>query len=92
MGKSERQSLKFFTDIDGKVVFEGDWVAAAARNSGGLRIGEVLEITGVYMGDGIGFRRIRVKVRVEKASGGVSFGPKPYIMTYDGDSVVKIDG
>lgn len=92
MGKSERQSLNFFTDLDGNTVFEDDWVACAVNNSGGLRIGRVLEITGVYMGDGKGFRRIRVKVRVEKTTPGVSWGGKPYTMTYDGDSVVKLGG
>lgn len=89
MKVNERQEITFFVDLDGNEVYVGDQVAAAANNSGGLRIGEVLKITGVYH-DGIGYRRIRVKVRVTKTSGGVSYGPKPYNMTYDGDSVVKL--
>lgn len=101
MGKSERQPLNFFTDLDGNTVFEDDWVAAAAGNYGGLRIGRVLEITGVYKGDGQGFKCIRVKVQIEKATGltGQKYNketerwePKPYTMTYDGESVVKLRG
>lgn len=98
---SERQHLAYFRGLDGRLIARGDRVAATCRNYGGLRIGEVLEITGAYE-FAIGYRDIQVKVRVELASDprvGVKydpltgkFMPKPYTMTYDATRVVRLGG
>lgn len=100
MGDNKTASLAYFTDLAGQHVWVGQRVAVAARNYGGLRLGRVVEITGVYR-NGVGYENIRVKVKVSKATGGWigerwnpdtnRMEPKPYSMWYDGGAVVRLN-
>lgn len=98
---SAREDIAYYRDIAGNLVSVGDGVAAATRNASGLRVGEVLKITGRYA-SGIGYRQVRVQVRVEITGNSMagqkynkethSWEAKPFTMTYDGESVVKLGG
>jgi hypothetical protein len=62
---------------------------SAGRYGGGMRIGEILEINPVKAMDG-GYKRVEVKVRVEKTSG-TSWGGLPYVKTFeDPDRMVRL--
>jgi len=62
----------------------GDRVAVAVGDGkfgSGMRVGEILEIKPFPAMDG-GYKRIEVKVRVEKTSG-YHFGKLPYVKTFE---------
>ena len=99
---SERAEIAFFTDLAGNEVYVGDRVAVAVASKyyDGLRLGNVLEITGRFDDEAGKYVDIRVKVRVDTTTGfaGSKFNyetkqweSKPYFKTYDAaNRVVKI--
>jgi hypothetical protein len=100
---SERVKIAWFHDIQGNEVNVGDRIAVAVSGDSykGLRIGEVLEMTGVWEAGKSEPSRVRVKVQVENTSdhAGWKYDPdsktykaKPYVQTYDVDKrVVLVD-
>lgn len=97
---SERVEIAFFHDIIGRMAAVGDQVAVAvaSRRYTGLRIGELLKITGVFRDDA--YRDIRVTVRVTTTTDGAgeryntetrSWERQDYTFTYDAaNRVVKL--
>lgn len=104
MPNVKRESIVWFEDLAGNVVYVGDRVAVAVASKyyNGLRLGEVLEVTGVWDAVKSAWTGIRVKVNVDTTSRGGWAGhsynmatgqweSKPYVKTYDAASrVVKI--
>jgi hypothetical protein len=98
----KREQISWFEDLAGNDVFVGDRVAVAvsSRSYTGLRLGEVLEVTGIWDDRDCEWTHIRVKVQVEMTSdlAGLKYnretkqwGRKPYIQTYDAaDRIVKL--
>jgi hypothetical protein len=94
MDEVKRETLRWFPDINGTQVCEGDRIAVAVgegRHGGGLRIGHVAPdgITAVFLNGA--WQRFRVKVAIVTTSG-YSFGGLPYVKTYEDPSrMVKLD-
>jgi len=87
----ERVELTHFKDLDGNLVYKGNRVAIAVYSKWyrGLRVGKVISITG-YPGDG-GYKKIRVKVKVDESSQTMFGSDKSYLKTYDLDNrIVKV--
>jgi hypothetical protein len=82
MPESRRETLRWFPDINGTEVYEGDRVAVAEGTGAGLRIGEVVEdgITGVFADNR--WQDIRVRVRIDTTSSYWATG-NPYTRSYD---------
>jgi hypothetical protein len=100
---NERVQIAWFEDLAGKMVACGDRVAVAVASNyyDGLRLGTVLEITGIWNADKGKYGDIRAKVEVDKATGLVGakynreagqWETKPYFKTYDiAKRIVRID-